>query len=128
MTLQEAKDTVNSSFPSVWSREDVFALLERIEKPTPSSLLTSTMLDELVEEIYSELEDVGGDLFYCDNAEFEVNVNYDLRLQIQVESGIELDESKTNNAVTRAVENWVIQNGLVLAPEITPEIADPSIC
>lgn len=54
MTIQQAKDTVNSSFPSIWSREDVLALLDRVDAGI--GILTDEQIDQLANNISENID------------------------------------------------------------------------
>ena len=59
MTIQEAKNTVSSSLPSIWSREDVLALLDKVQVGS----LNDDQINELTNNIVGEIENEGVDLF-----------------------------------------------------------------
>ena len=54
MTIQQAKDTVNSSFPSIWSREDVLALLDRVDEGMET--LSIEQIDQLSDNIAENID------------------------------------------------------------------------
>jgi len=51
MTKQEAINTINASFPSIWSRDDVFQLINKIDEGT-----ASFDSDNLIEKIRKAVE------------------------------------------------------------------------
>ena len=74
-TLEQAKELVNSSFPTIFSKEDVTKLLESIEIPEPEAVsvpvlegkfaLTEEQIESLSEKIAMRLED--SDMVNLDN-------------------------------------------------------------
>ena len=100
MTIQEAKNTVNSSIPSIWSREDVLSLLDKIDE---GGSLSDELIEELTENIVSDIESEGADIIddydlSMNHREVEVDsVDFNTRaLRELVKSNIEncLKESK----------------------------------
>ena len=84
MTIQQAKDTVNSSFPSIWSREDVLALLDRVDEGMDT--LSTEQIDQLSYNIAENIdgESVGVLRDYdlsMSNREVELDsVDFDIRV------------------------------------------------
>lgn len=125
MTLQEAKDSIHGTFPSVWSRSDVLTLLDQITEPKVQVKLTSEMLDELRDKIVEDLDREGFDLFDISDADFDVNVRSELRLEIEIDGGIELDSNIATNCVEKSIEEWLAANSLSLDADEDPDEEKP---
>jgi len=81
MTKQEAIDTINASFPSIWSREDVLQLVNRIDEvPSGLAKIDKQIVKDLTNAIMDEIKENARNLDssdVCDlsSAEFELNYN-----------------------------------------------------
>ena len=56
MTKQEAINTINTSFPSIWSREDVLQLIERIDVPEQQKIEGFIDREKILEKIKDAVE------------------------------------------------------------------------
>ena len=113
-TLDQARELVNSSFPSIFSKEDVTKLLESIEVPEQEEEVTlgkfnPTMeeMEELAQEIASKIEDDADSIVDTSDADFDVSVDYDRRLDITIDGGITIDTSEIERIVYRAIEKFI---------------------
>jgi len=113
-TLGQARELVNSSFPSIFSKEDVTKLLESIEVPEQEKEVTlgkfnptSEEMEELAQEIASKIEDDVDSIVDTSDADFDVSVDYDRRLDITIDGGITIDTSEIERIVYRAIEKFI---------------------
>jgi len=56
MTKEEAINVINTSFPSIWSKEDVLQLIERIDVPEQEKLEGFVDKDKLLKKISNAVE------------------------------------------------------------------------
>jgi hypothetical protein len=56
MTKEEAINTINTSFPSIWSREDVLQLIERIDVPEQQKIEGFIDREKILEKIKDAVE------------------------------------------------------------------------
>jgi hypothetical protein len=113
-TLDQARELVNSSFPSIFSKEDVTKLLESIEVPEQEEEVTlgkfnptREEMEELAQEIASKIEDDVDSIVDTSDADFDVSVDYDRRLDITIDGGITVDTSSIERIVFRAIEKFI---------------------
>ena len=113
-TLDQAKELVNSSFPTIFSKEDVTKLLESIEVPEQEEEVTlgkfnptKEEMEELAQEIASKIEDDVDSIVDTSDADFDVSVDYDRRLDITIDGGITVDTSLIERIVYRAIEKFI---------------------
>jgi hypothetical protein len=113
-TLGQARELVNSSFPSIFSKEDVTKLLESIEVPEQEEEVTlgkfnptREEMEELAQEIASKIEDDVDSIVDTSDADFDVSVDYDRRLDITIDGGITIDTSEIERIVYRAIEKFI---------------------
>ena len=96
MTIQEAKNTVNSSIPSIWSREDVLSLLDKIEDVES---FNDEMIEELIDDIVSDIDRSGDELI----DDYDLTMNY---------KEVELDNISFNTRALRELVKSNIENCL----------------
>ena len=113
-TLDQARELVNSSFPTIFSKEDVTKLLESIEVPEQEEEVTlgkfnptREEMEELAQEIASKIEDDVDSIVDTSDADFDVSVDYDRRLDITIDGGITIDTSSIERIVYRAIEKFI---------------------
>jgi hypothetical protein len=113
-TLDQARELVNSSFPTIFSKEDVTKLLESIEVPEQEEEVTlgkfnptKEEMEELAQEIASKIEDDVDSIVDTSDADFDVSVDYDRRLDITIDGGITVDTSLIERIVYRAIEKFI---------------------
>ena len=113
-TLDQARELVNSSFPTIFSKEDVTKLLESIEAPEQEEEVTlgkfnptKEEMEELAQEIASKIEDDVDSIVDTSDADFDVSVDYDRRLDITIDGGITVDTSSIERIVFRAIEKFI---------------------
>ena len=113
-TLDQAKELVNNSFPTIFSKEDVTKLLESIEATEQEEEVTlgkfnptTEEIEELAEGIASKIEDDVDSIVDTSDADFDVSVDYDRRLDITIDGGITIDTSVIERIVYRAIEKFI---------------------
>jgi hypothetical protein len=113
-TLDQARELVNSSFPTIFSKEDVTKLLESIEVPEQEEEVTlgkfnptKEEMEELAQEIASKIEDDVDSIVDTSDADFDVSVDYDRRRDITIDGGITVDTSSIERIVYRAIEKFI---------------------
>ena len=115
-TLEQAKELVNSSFPTIFSKEDVTKLLESIEIPEPEVVsvpvlegkfaLTEEQIESLSETIAMRLED--SDMVNLDNIDYDVSVDYDKRIEIDIDSSsVEIDTYEIERVASRVIKEFI---------------------
>ena len=115
-TLEQAKELVNSSFPTIFSKEDVTKLLESIEIPEPEAVsvpvlegkfaLTEEQIESLSETIAMRLED--SDMVNLDNIDYDVSVDYDKRIEIDIDSSsVEIDTYEIERVASRVIKEFI---------------------
>ena len=112
-TLDQAKELVNDSFPSIFSKEDVTKLLESIEVPEQEEVPlgkfnpTEEEIEELAQEIASQIEDDVDSIVDASDADFDISIDYDRRLEITIDGGITIDTSEIERIVYRAIQKFI---------------------
>jgi len=112
-TLDQAKELVDNSFPSIFSKEDVTKLLGSIEIPEQEEVSlgkfmpTEEQMEELAEKIASQIEDDVDSIVDTSDADFDISVDYDRRLDITVDGGITIDTSAIERIVYRAIQKFI---------------------
>ncbi len=113
-TLEQAKELVNSSFPTIFSKEDVMNLLGSIEIPemeeeTPKGkfFLTEEQIESLAAKIASRIEDDEEDIIDTDDIDFDIDVDYDRRINIENINGVTLDIRTIENITQDAIQVFI---------------------
>jgi len=101
-TLSQAKELVNSSFPTIFSKEDVINLLNSIQEESKIDF----DIDRLARHITSEIEDNIEDMIDSDDAKFDVNVSHDLQLEITIGGGITVETSEIRSLVKNSITEF----------------------
>ena len=113
-TLDQAKELVNNSFPTIFSKEDVTKLLESREAPEQEEEVTlgkfnptTEEMEELAQGIASKIEDDVDSIVDTSDADFDISVDYDRRLEISIDGGITIDTSLIEIIVYSAIEKFI---------------------
>jgi hypothetical protein len=113
-TLDQAKELVNSSFPTIFSKEDVMNLLGSIEIPeaeeeTPKGkfFLSKEQIESLAEKIACRMEDDEDDIIDSDDVDFDIDVDYDRRINIEITGGLTLNLSSIENIAHSVIEQFI---------------------
>ena len=114
-TLVQAKELVNSSFPTIFSKEDVMNLLNSIQEVEEKEeveeggkfSLTVEQIEELAEKIASEIEDFQDDIVDTSDLDFDIDVDYDRRINIEVNGGATVDTSLVESIADRVIRTFI---------------------
>ena len=113
-TLYQAKELVNSSFPTIFSKEDVMNLLGSIEIPeaeeeTPKGkfFLSREQIESLAEKIASRVEDEQDDVIDSDDIDYDIDVDYDRRINIEITGGITINTSEVENIAHMVIQGFI---------------------
>ena len=113
-TLVQAKELVNSSFPTIFSKEDVMNLLNSIEEVEEKEVeeggkfsLSEEEISILVERIASKIEDDVDDVVDTSDLDFDIDVDYDRRINIEVSGGVQIDTSMIERIASRIIEEFI---------------------
>jgi hypothetical protein len=113
-TLDQAKELVSTSFPSIFSKEDVMNLLASIEAPeaeeeTPKGkfFLTEEQIELLASKIASRVEDEQDDVIDSDDVDFDIDVDYDRRINIEITGGITINTSEVENIAHMVIQGFI---------------------
>ena len=114
-TLAQAKDLVNNSFPTIFSKEDVMNLLNSIEEVEEKEeveeggkfSLTVEQIEKLAESITSEIEDFQDDIIDTSDLDFDIDVDYDRRINIEVSGGATVDSELIESIAGRVIRSFI---------------------
>ena len=113
-TLVQAKELVNSSFPTIFSKEDVMNLLNSIEEVEEKEVeeggkfsLSEEEISILVERIASKIEDEVDDVVDTSDLDFDIDVDYDRRINIEVSGGVQIDTSMIERITSNIIEEFI---------------------
>jgi hypothetical protein len=112
-TLDQAKELVNNSFPSIFSKEDVTKLLESIEAPEQEEIplgkfsITEDQMIDLAQDIASQIEDAVDDVVDTSDADFDISVDYDRRLDITIDGGIAINTMPIEEIVYKTLQKFI---------------------
>jgi len=114
-TLDQAKELVNNSFPTIFSKEDVMNLLGSISIPEPVEVpvlegkfaLTEEQIESLAEKIASHMEDDVDSIIDSTDADFDIDVDYDRRINIEISGGITIDTSSVESIAQFVIRKFI---------------------
>jgi hypothetical protein len=113
-TLDQARELVNNSFPTIFSKEDVMNLLGSIEIPeaeeeTPKGkfFLSDDQIASLAEKIASQMQDDADDIIDSDDADFDIDVDYDRRINIIIDGGLSINHSSVENIANSVIQEFI---------------------
>jgi hypothetical protein len=116
-TLDQAKNLVNTSFPTIFSKDDVMNLLNSIEETEVKQTegkdffsLSDSEISVLAERIADEIDNSVDDVVDTSDLDFDVNIDYDLRLNIEVEGGIQIDTTTIERIASRIIREFIEEN------------------
>jgi transcriptional regulator NrdR family protein len=106
MTKQQAIDTINASFPSIWSKDDVLQLINKIDEGT-ASFDKDKLMDKIHDAIENAINGMSNDeILDTSECEFEIrNGN-----EIEIDSiGINTDDivNAVMDNVADAIDEFV---------------------
>ena len=114
-TLDQAKELVNNSFPTIFSKEDVMNLLGSISIPEPVEVpvlegkfaLTEEQIESLAEKIASRMEDDVDSIIDSDDADFDIDVDYDRRINVEISGGITINTSSVEDIAQFIIREFI---------------------
>jgi hypothetical protein len=113
-SLDQAKELVSTSFPSIFSKEDVMNLLASIEAPEAEEettkgkfFLTEEQIELLASKIASRVEDEQDDVIDSDDVDFDIDVDYDRRINIEITGGITINTSEVENIAHMVIQGFI---------------------
>ena len=115
-TLVQAKELVSSSFPTIFSKEDVMNLLNSIEETEVKQTegkdflsLSDSEISVLAERIASKIEDEVDDVVDTSDLDFDIDVDYDRRINIEVSGGVQIDTSLIERITSDIIEEFIVE-------------------
>jgi hypothetical protein len=117
-SIQEAVALVETSFPSIFSKEDVLKLLNSIQaQPTLPEGFAEGLVDKIAAKVYSKIDRHSTvKLVDYDSAEFEIDYNNKLTL-----TNVDIDTDEICDAVNDAVQGAVDEMMEELFPQPSVE-------
>jgi hypothetical protein len=109
-TLDQAKELVNSSFPTIFSKDDVINLLESIgipESKEKTFSLSQRQIESIARKIASEVEDDPDRVIESDDAEFDVDIDSGLRINIEISGGLRIYSSEIESIARNVIEEFI---------------------
>jgi hypothetical protein len=109
-TLDQAKELVNSSFPTIFSKDDVINLLESIEIPESKEKtfsLSQRQIESIARKIASEVEDDPDRVIESDDVEFDVDIDSGLRINIEISGGLRIYSSEIESIARNVIEEFI---------------------
>lgn len=117
MNIQDTINSVVNSFPSLFSKDDVLHLLNQIEIPKPVPTLTPELIEDLIDTVVNALS--GEDLFDSDNCDFDISLNYDNRIEVEVTT-VGTNDNEIEKICRDAIVDWCIENTQPIEDEEAP--------
>jgi len=118
-SIQEAVALVETSFPSIFSKEDVLKLLNSIQaQPTLPEGFAEGLVDKIAAKVHNKIDRYSTAKFVdYDSAEFEIDYNNKLTL-----TNVDIDTDEIRDAVNDAVQGAVdeMMEELFPQPSVKP--------
>ena len=106
ISLQEMIDGVRNSISTIFSKEDVLNILNRIEKGSEGNEFTEEQMEELIDHVRSGLQYVDtDDMVDYDSAEFEIGDGNVIELK-----DINIDTNSIEDEVEESIRQWFDDN------------------
>ena len=104
--LNDAIDGVRNSISTIFSKEDVLNILNRIEKGSEGNEFTEEQMEELIDHVRSGLQYVdSSDMVDYDSAEFEIGGGNVIELK-----NINIDTNHIEDEVEDSIRQWFDHN------------------
>ena len=109
--FDQAVHIVDSSFPSLYTKEDVIKVLRNLETSLKDFIsdeekanikLSNEQFDELIEIITNDITGLGMDVVH----DYELSMNYK---EVELD-GLDLDSSVIEDQVKRSINDWLNSN------------------
>lgn len=102
-TITNAIESVNNAYPSIYTKDDVIALLTGIDEKLNTGHDLEEIKDVLISNIERKLNNMSNDdIAEYDTAEFELD--YDNRISL---TSIDIDTNNLIDAITDAVDETI---------------------
>lgn len=104
ITIEQAKAVIENAYGTIYSKEDVLAILDRVAGPTQKSIafeISDEMRDELVSQITEEVVDSVRDLDCITGYDLSMSYN-----EVSVDS-VDVDSNTIEKIVERIVDQWI---------------------
>jgi RNA binding exosome subunit len=105
MTKQEAIQTIQTSFPSIWSREDVLQLINKIDEGTGFD--TDNLIDKIKDAVENAINGMSNDeIVDTSDCEFEIHNGNEIQVNsVRVNTSDIVDNIMVD--VVRAIEEYI---------------------
>lgn len=116
MNLQDTIAFVQGAYPSLFTKEDVITLLERITIPVPEPIKVTMLTEEQVEDLIDQVADAlsGEDIFDAEDVDYDISINdgySDNKFKVDVDiNSIATDDHKIEKIVRDTVIEWFEKN------------------
>ena len=119
-TIQETVASVQNAPGSIYTREDVISLLNKIEAPASTGKIDQQVVKDLFDAIKEEIKDNARNLDSSDvvdtsTAEFSLNYN-----EVQLDS-VDIDTDNIADAVVRGLYDTIEEFFINLSDEVEEE-------
>jgi len=106
ISLKEMIDGVRNSISTIFSKEDVLNILNRIEKGSEGNEFTEEQMEELIDHVRSGLQYVdSSEIVDLDSAEFVLDVDNTILLK-----DVNVDTNSIENEVEESIRQWFDHN------------------
>lgn len=106
MTKQEAINTINASFPSIWSKDDVLQLINKIDEGT-ASFDTENLIEKIKDAVDTALNNLSNDeIVDASSCEFTIRNGNEIEIDsIGINTSDIVDAIMTD--VVEAIEEYI---------------------
>lgn len=104
ITIEQAKSVIENAYGTIYSKEDVLAILDRVAGKPQKSIafeISNEMRDELVSQITEEVVDSVRDLDCITGYDLSMSYN-----EVSVDS-VDVDSNTIEKIVERIVDQWI---------------------
>jgi hypothetical protein len=77
------------------------------ETPKGKFFLTEVQIELLAGKIASQMEDDADDIINSDDADFDIDVDYDRRISIEINGGLSIDASSVENIANSVIQEFI---------------------
>lgn len=106
ISLKEMIDGVRNSISTIFSKEDVLNILNRIEKGSEGNEFTEEQMEELIDHVRSGLQYLdSSEIVDLDSAEFVLDVDNTILLK-----DVNVDTNSIEDEVEESIRQWFDHN------------------
>ena len=103
MTKQQAIDTINASFPSIWSKDDVLQLINKIDEGDKGFIDREKILEKIRESVDNAIGGMSNDdIVDCSECEFNIRNGNEIELE-----SVSVNTSEIVDEVMKEVEDAI---------------------